>query len=101
MARGDNEAQSAPKMRALGRQDPEAYGTKSSDKVSAFITKDPLHHQDQSQSLPGLLLSCMCGPIRCACFFLHLFCPTRFSDGILARHTSGGHEGISQGRCHR
>jgi len=28
--------------------------------------------------------SCICGPGRRACSFLHLFCPTRFSDGVFS-----------------
>ena len=50
----------------------------------AAFTEYPLHHQDRSQQLPGVSSSCMNRPARCACSFLHLFCPTRFLDGVFS-----------------
>jgi hypothetical protein len=85
MIGGDDEAQPASKMRALGNQGFEAYGMKSSDEVSAFIiAKDPLYHQDRSQPVVGLFLSCMCGPARRALFSI-CFVPLGFLDGFFSK----------------
>ena len=70
---------------------------KSGDEDSAFIiTEDPYH--SRRPSLPPKIFvivktevnhqlsisSCICGPGRRACSFLHLFCPTGFLDGVFS-----------------
>ena len=70
---------------------------KSSDEDFAFITVEDLHHRRRLSSPPKTFIivktevndqlsvsSCICGPGRRACSFLHLFCPTGFSDGVFS-----------------
>ena len=70
---------------------------KSSDEDSAFVIAEDPHHSRRPSLPPKIfvivkteinhqlsVLSCIYGLGRRACSFLHLFCPTGFSDGVFS-----------------
>ena len=97
MIRGDDEVQPVPRVRTPKNQVSEAYAMKSGDEDSAsVIAEDPHHIRRPSSPQKTFVIvktkvnhqlsvsSCICGPGRCVCSFLHLFCPTEFSDGVFS-----------------